>query len=34
MALIPVEAVASALDALLDDPTLDDKPVVVSRVFG
>ena len=31
---IPVEAVAAALDALLADPTLDDKPAFVSRVFG
>ncbi len=31
---IPVEAVAAGLDALLADPTLDDKPAVVSRVFG
>jgi ADP-heptose:LPS heptosyltransferase len=31
---IPVDGVDAALDALLADQTLDDKPVVVSRVFG
>jgi hypothetical protein len=34
MDAIPVEPVAAALDALLGDPARDDKPVVVSRVFG
>jgi hypothetical protein len=32
MALIPVDAVEAALEALLADPSADDKPVVVSAV--
>jgi ADP-heptose:LPS heptosyltransferase len=34
MDLIPVDAVAAALDTLLADPSADDKPVVVSRALG
>lgn len=34
MTLIPVDAVAAALETLLADPTADDKPVVASQIFG